>query len=244
MRSALNKDLEALSRVYAERGKQISQQSQTGRNMAFLLTFLGGLTLVVVGFGVLIISHSVAQPLSAITATIKLVAEGDENVEVPHANRGDEIGRAGAGDPDFQQAMEGNRNLNSQVLQDAKAREERAKHIEASVEEFRGAIGDVLRAVTDNATAMRETAQSITGAASDANGDGPPPPPPATQQASSNVKRSGERGRRAVGVGQEIGRQVRNPRVSSNRPASGPRSRSPKSKASPRRPSASTACSI
>src|SRR6202035_837490 len=70
-RSALNKDLEALSRVYAERGKQITQQTQINRDMALLLTALGALTLVVVGFGVVIISRSVARPLSLITATIK-----------------------------------------------------------------------------------------------------------------------------------------------------------------------------
>src|ERR1700688_691393 len=48
VRSALNKDLEALSKVYAERGKQISQQTQINRNMALLLTCLGPLSLIVV----------------------------------------------------------------------------------------------------------------------------------------------------------------------------------------------------
>src|ERR1700757_852596 len=67
VRSALNKDLEALSRVYAERAAQIAAQAQINRNMALLLTALGALTLVVVGFGVLIISRSVARPLSVIT---------------------------------------------------------------------------------------------------------------------------------------------------------------------------------
>src|SRR5216684_4481679 len=40
VRSALNKDLEALSKVYAERGKQIARQDDTNRTMAFLLTCL------------------------------------------------------------------------------------------------------------------------------------------------------------------------------------------------------------
>ena len=119
--------------------------------MSFLLTCLGGLTLVVVGVGVLIIARSVARPLSAITATIKRVAEGNEDVEIPHTDRADEIGALARAIHIFQEAMDRNRNLNSQVLQDARAREERARHIETSVEEFRGAIGDVLRAVTDNA---------------------------------------------------------------------------------------------
>src|SRR5258706_7457284 len=170
VRSALNKDLEALSRVYDERSKEIGGQSEATRWMSSLLTCLGGLALVLVGAGVLIIARSVARPLSLITATIKRVAEGAENVEVPHTDRADEIGALARAIQIFQEAMERNRNLSSQVLQDSKAREERAKHIETSVEEFRGAIGGVLRAVTDNASAMRDTAQCITRGASAARG--------------------------------------------------------------------------
>src|SRR5882762_656737 len=169
VRSALNKDLEALSTVYAERGKQIARQGETNRQLSFLLTCLGGLALLVVGIGVLIISRSVARPLAVITATIKRVAEGAENVEVPHTDRADEIGALARAIRIFQGAMDGNRSLNTQVLQDSKAREQRAGHIEASVESFRAAIGGVLRAVTDNASAMRDTAQSISRVASDAS---------------------------------------------------------------------------
>ena len=41
VRSALNKDLEALSRVYAERSKQIARQTAANRYMSFVLTGLG-----------------------------------------------------------------------------------------------------------------------------------------------------------------------------------------------------------
>jgi methyl-accepting chemotaxis protein len=208
VRSALNKDLEALSRVYAERGKQIAAQAQINRNMALLLTALGALTLVVVGFGVLIISRSVARPLSVITATIKRVAEGDEQVDVPHTDRDDEIGALARAIRIFQQSMDRNRNLNSQVAQDAKAREQRALHIEASVEEFRGAIGGVLRAVTENATAMRETAQSITRSASDANGRAVAAAS-ASEQASCNVNAVAGAAEELSASVEEIGRQVR-----------------------------------
>jgi methyl-accepting chemotaxis protein len=149
VRSALNKDLEALSKVYAERGKRIVAEGEFNRELAFLLTCLGGLALVVVGIGVLIISRSVARPLSLITATIKQVAEGADHVEVPHTERADEIGALARAIQIFKEAMDRNRNLNAQALLDAKAREERARHIEASVETFRSAIGGVLRAVTD-----------------------------------------------------------------------------------------------
>jgi hypothetical protein len=95
-----------------------------------------------------------------ITATIKQVADGAEGVEVPHTDRGDEIGALARAIKIFQEAMERNRKLNSQVLEDSEARDERTRHIEASVDAFRGAIGGVLRAVTDNATSMRGTAQN------------------------------------------------------------------------------------
>ena len=42
VRSALNKDLEALSRVYAERSKRLAQQTDANHTLAFVLTGLGG----------------------------------------------------------------------------------------------------------------------------------------------------------------------------------------------------------
>jgi methyl-accepting chemotaxis protein len=208
VRTALNADLDTLSKLYAERSKQLAQQGELHHLLAFLLTGLGGLALVVVGIGVLIISRSVARPLSAITATIKQVAEGAENVAVPHIDRTDEIGALARAIRIFQQAMDRNRNLNSQVLLDSEAREERTRRIETSVEAFREAIGGVLRAVTDNASAMRDTAQSITKVASDASGRAVAAAA-ATEQASSNVNAVAGAAEELSNSVQEIGRQVR-----------------------------------
>jgi methyl-accepting chemotaxis protein len=208
VRSALNKDLEALSRVYAERGKRLARQTDDNRYLAFVLTCLGGLALVVVVIGVLIISRSVARPLSAITATIKRVAEGAEGIEVPHTDRADEIGALARAIGIFQDAMDRNRNLNSQVLLDSRARAERARHIETSVDAFREAIGAVLRAVTDNATSMRATAQTIASVASDASGRAVAAAG-ATEQAASNVSTVASAAEELSASVEEIGRQVR-----------------------------------
>jgi methyl-accepting chemotaxis protein len=208
VRSALNKDLEALSKVYAERSKKLAQQTDTNHTMAFVLTCLGGLALIVVVIGVLIISRSVARPLSVITATIKRVAEGDENVEVPHTKRADEIGALARAIKIFQEAMDRNRNLNSQVIEDSRARDERAKHIESSVDAFREAIGGVLRAVTENATSMRATAETIASVAADARGRAVAASG-ATEQASSNVSAVASAAEELAASVQEIGRQVR-----------------------------------
>jgi methyl-accepting chemotaxis protein len=208
VRSALNKDLEALSKVYAERSKKLAQQTDTNHTMAFVLTCLGVLAMVVVVIGVLIIFRSVARPLSVITATIKRVAEGDENVEVPHTRRADEIGALARAIQIFKEAMDRNRNLNSQVVEDSKAREERAKHIESSVDAFREAIGGVLRAVTDNATSMRATAETIASVSADASGRAVAASG-ATEQAASNVSAVASAAEELSTSVQEIGRQVR-----------------------------------
>jgi methyl-accepting chemotaxis protein len=208
VRSALNKDLEALSKVYRERGKRIAEQTELNRELSLVLTSLGGLALVLVILGVVIIFRSIARPLSVITSTIKQVAEGAENVEVPHTDRADEIGALARAIQIFKEAMDHNRNLNSRVSSDSKAREERTRHIETSVEEFRVAIGAVLRAVTDNASNMRNTAQSITRVTADAQGRAVAAAG-ATEQASSNVSTVASAAEELSASVQEIGRQVR-----------------------------------
>jgi methyl-accepting chemotaxis protein len=208
VRTALNKDLEALSKVYAERSKRLAQQSADNHTLAFILTCLGGFALLVVMIGVLIIARSIARPLSVITATIKRVADGEDSVEVPHTSRSDEIGSLARAIGIFQEAMERNRKLNSQVREESQARAERARHIEASVEAFRDAIGAVVRTVNHSAASMRDTAESIASVSSDANGRAVAAAG-ATEQASSNVSAVASAAEELSASVEEIGRQVR-----------------------------------
>ncbi|RXH01866.1 methyl-accepting chemotaxis protein [Bradyrhizobium zhanjiangense] len=208
VRSALNKDLEALSKVYAERARQIAQQTETNRTLSFVLTCLGGVALALVVIGIVIIARSIARPLSAITATIKQVADGAENVAVPYSRRADEIGALARAIEVFQEAMGRNRNLASQVSHDSAAREERARHIERSVEAFREAIGAIMRGLSDNASTMRETAQTITRVTADANSRAGTAAN-ATEQASHNVSAVASAAEELSASVEEIGRQVR-----------------------------------
>jgi methyl-accepting chemotaxis protein len=208
VRIALNKDLEALAKVYAERGKKIAEQATVARELSLLLTCLGGIALALVVIGVIIIARSIARPLSMITSTIRQVAAGAENVVVPHAERRDEIGALARAIQIFKEAMDRNRNLNAQVSADAEARDERSRHIEASVTEFQEAIGAVLQAVAQNALAMRETAQNITRATSEASGRADAAAG-ATALASTNVSAVAGATEELSASVQEIGRQVR-----------------------------------
>ncbi|WP_375161203.1 methyl-accepting chemotaxis protein [Bradyrhizobium sp. RDT46] len=208
VRSALNKDLEALSKVYAERARQIAQQTETNHGLSFVLTCLGGVALALVVIGIVIIARSIARPLAAITATIKQVADGTEDVVVPHSGRADEIGALARAIQVFQEAMRRNRNLASQVSQDSAAREERARHIERSFEQFREAIGAIMRGLSDNASVMRQTAQTITRVTADANSRAGTAAN-ATAQAAHNVTAVAGAAEELSASVVEIGRQVR-----------------------------------
>jgi methyl-accepting chemotaxis protein len=208
VRAALNKDLDALSKVYAERSKRLAQLNGTNHALAVVLTCLGGLALGVVVIGVLIIARSIARPLSVITTTIKQVADGADNVEVPHTTRADEIGALARAIQIFKEAMDRNRNLNSQVLQDSEAREQRTRHIEKSVEAFQGAMKGVVSAVTASASSMRNTAQSIAKVASDASGQAVVAAG-ATEQASRSVNAVAGAAEELSASVEEISRQVR-----------------------------------
>jgi methyl-accepting chemotaxis protein len=208
VRSALNKDLEALSKVYAERARQIARETETNRTLSFVLTCLGGVALALVVIGIIIIARSIARPLAAITATIKQVADGADNVAVPHSGRADEIGALARAIEVFQDAMGRNRNLTSQVSRDSAAREQRAHHIEQSVEAFREAIGAIMRGLSDNASVMRETAQTITRVTANASNRASTAAN-ATEQASHNVTAVASAAEELSVSVEEIGRQVR-----------------------------------
>jgi methyl-accepting chemotaxis protein len=208
VRAALNKDLDAFSKVYAERSKRLAQQTDANHELAVVLTCLGGLALGVVVIGVLIIARSIARPLSVITTTIKQVADGADNVEVPHTTRADEIGALARAIQIFKEAMDRNRNLNSQVLQDSEAREQRTRHIEKSVEAFQGAMRGVVSAVIASASSMRNTAQSIAKVASDASGQAVVAAG-ATEQASRSVNAVAGAAEELSASVEEISRQVR-----------------------------------
>ena len=151
-----------------------------------------------------------AATCRSITATIKRVAEGAENVEVPHTDRADEIGALARAIQIFQEAMDRNRNLNSQVLQDSKARETRAGHIEASVEAVPS--GDRRRAARGHRqceSAMRDTAQTICQAWHRMQADAPSPPPARPSRLPATSTRVASAAEELSASVEEIGRQVR-----------------------------------
>ncbi len=245
VRTALNKDLEALSKVYAERSKNLAQRTDANRTMALVLTGLGAAALIVVVLGVLIIARSVARPLSQITADHQARRRRrPTSVEVPHTRSRRRDRRAGA----RHQACSRRRWTATAASMRRSCRIPRratraAGTSRASVEAFRGTTSAaVLRAVHDNAATDARTAQTIATVAADANGRAVT----AAERDRTGLEQR-LRGRRRCRKSfrprsRRSAARSRNPPARSIRPARAPTGRSARSRALPPPPSASTAC--
>jgi methyl-accepting chemotaxis protein len=93
VRSALNKDLEALALLYQKRTDRINGELSAGiGRMTMVMSLLGVVALLFAVCGVIFTGRSVISPLKKLVRTMGQLASGDLAVEVLAQKRGDEIG--------------------------------------------------------------------------------------------------------------------------------------------------------
>jgi methyl-accepting chemotaxis protein len=169
VRTALNKDLDALAQIYDTRSKQVYAELEAGvARTEWLLGLLSIVCVVLAILGIIIIGRAVARPLRNITRVTEAVASGATGITIPHAGRQDEVGALARSIVIFRQAIERNAELNRTIAEDAKAREQRNAHIRSAVESFRASVEQALGAVARNAETMRSTAQMLTNVSANA----------------------------------------------------------------------------
>jgi methyl-accepting chemotaxis protein len=94
VRTALNKDIEALAKVYAARAQRAQDAiSASLYRTAVLMGVLGLLAIALAGFGIVTIWRGVVRPLAGLVTTMGDLAQGNNDVDVPGAERGDEVGK-------------------------------------------------------------------------------------------------------------------------------------------------------
>ena len=136
-RNQLTRDLETLSRHYADRAAATyTQMSDSIARTGLLLSVLAAFAVMLAVFGALIISRSVARPIGAITRVTEAVAAGQAEVTVPFADRSDEIGALARSIAVFQRAMRHNEELNRTVVEDAEARTTRQEQMSSEISRF------------------------------------------------------------------------------------------------------------
>src|SRR4051794_16344738 len=137
VRKALNKNIENLAKVYADRSSQI--YSRIGRDIdatAWLLSLLGLSAILLAAAGGFIIRRSIARPLARITGVTTAVAGGQSQVAVPYGERTDEVGALARSIAVFQDTMRRNEELNRTVVDDAQSRAQRQEWVATEIAGF------------------------------------------------------------------------------------------------------------
>jgi methyl-accepting chemotaxis protein len=188
VRKALNKDLERLTKLYADRAKTIYAAIDGGiDNTALWLSVLAGLAAMLASAGVIVISRSVARPIADITKVTEQVAAGDTGVSIPFIDRGDEIGALARSIGVFQQAMRHNEELNRAIGDDANNRMRRQEKMSGEITQFSADVESTLAELGRISDQMLAASTELAGAADDASAK-TARAEAASAEASSNVR--------------------------------------------------------
>jgi methyl-accepting chemotaxis protein len=188
VRSALTKDLETLGGHYSQHAQRIYAQIDEGIDVtAMWLSLLAGFAVLLAIAGILIISRSVAMPISAITRVTEAVAAGESQVAVPYAERRDEIGALARSIAVFQRAMRHNEELNRTIVEDAETRSRRQEDMSGEISRFSAEVEATLAELGRISDQMLAASTQLGGAADDATAK-TARASAASAEASSNVR--------------------------------------------------------
>ncbi|MGE5515604.1 MAG: methyl-accepting chemotaxis protein [Bacteroidota bacterium] len=155
----------------------------------------------------LMLRNAIATPVTAMTAAMRKLAEGDKGLEIPARGRGDEIGAMAEAVQVFKDnAIRADRLAAEQATEQA-AREVRAKAIETLTARFDDAVSGMLGVVSGAATEMEVTAQAMSANAEQTNRQAAAVAA-ATEEASAAVETVAAAAEELSSSITEIGRQV------------------------------------
>ncbi len=169
VRSALNKDLETLARLYDTRLKRLYGELDAGiRWTSWTLTLLAVAAIALVGVGIAIIWRAVARPLAQITRVTEAVAAGTA-VTIPFGDRHDEVGALARSIGVFQAAMRRNDELTRTIIDEAQARAKRQDELGAEIDRFGGEVEATVTELGRIAERMVDASAQLAGAADQAS---------------------------------------------------------------------------
>jgi methyl-accepting chemotaxis protein len=208
VRTALNKDLDALAAIYDARTKRIyAELVQRLHWTLTVLSLLAAAALALAAVGVATIWRVVTRPLGEITRVTTSVAGGDNGVTIPYRDRHDEIGALSRSIGVFQEAMQRNTELNDIVRSEAQARAKRQEAVAGEIARFGAeieativdlsAVSTQIVAASSHLAAAADEAASRTAAATSASAE-----------ASSNVRDIASAAEELTASVMEIDRQV------------------------------------
>ncbi|MGE5475473.1 MAG: methyl-accepting chemotaxis protein [Bacteroidales bacterium] len=154
-----------------------------------------------------LLRNAIAQPITAISQAMAVLAKGDKSVTIPGTERGDEVGGMAQAVQVFKDNMLRADALAAEQEAQRAERERRAHTIERLTGEFQAAVGGLLQSIGSAATQMEDTAQGMSANATQTN-QRAMTVAAATEQASANVQTVATAAEELSSSIHEIGRQV------------------------------------
>ncbi|MDK9696678.1 MAG: methyl-accepting chemotaxis protein [Siculibacillus sp.] len=160
VRSALNKDLEALAAgLAAEAASLKSDLARLGDMARALGIALFALCLAVGALGVWMARTQIARPITRLVAVMTEISAGRTALDVPHRDRGDEIGSIAAAVADFRDAVDRSEAMKASLTEEGRTRAERQSRVESAVTGFDREIATLTGELTRTASTLAEAAR-------------------------------------------------------------------------------------
>jgi methyl-accepting chemotaxis protein len=154
----------------------IELQLSTGHSEAMIASKLENIALIGAGALVLIsaafaaVLLQIAKPIMRMTSAMKTLSKGDTAIATPALDRADEVGEMARAVEVFKQSMmEAGRLRAEQDNAKARASSERKEALNRVADVFDESIGRIVDVVASAASAMRDTAETLSAAAVEAN---------------------------------------------------------------------------
>ena len=177
---------------------------------SFLMTLLWVLMGVGIGVAATVVyltNRSIVPPILRMVGAMGQLASGDHDVEIPAADKKDEIGLMARAVLIFKENMIKAKELAAKEAEAISARVARAARVNDLTETFDANISTVLRSVASASTELQATASSMTATAEETSNQATAVAA-ATEEASTNVQTVAAASEELASSVSEIGRQV------------------------------------
>lgn len=166
-----------------------------------------GIVLVMMILG-LLAGRGVSRPITALVTTMRTLADGNTDIEVPGHGRRDEIGTMAESVEYFRQKLIENEKLErEQAEAEKRAAAEKAETMNRLAADFEGSVGNVITVVGSAAQQMKSSATSMTMITNDTS-DRSTSVAAASEEASANVQTVATATEELSSSVQEISRQI------------------------------------
>ncbi|WP_305988848.1 methyl-accepting chemotaxis protein [Roseibium sp. MMSF_3544] len=157
-------DIAAISNAQSQAANSAASAAEMQIIMTILLAILGGVGLAFV------LNMAITRPIQTITNVMRRLADGDNEVDIPGLDRGDEIGHMSRTVQVFRDNAIERTNLQAQSTQEEAARQERQQRVDDLINGFRATAEDALGSVGTTADGLDNTARALTEIARDSAG--------------------------------------------------------------------------